>query len=189
MKNSEQLKNFMRVGRVYRRGELTGVTTAVDRDLKTLVDGGDIVRLDGGLYWRPERGARGGEAPDRRDMVRAFLKTDDFMFASHDPRLVYNRRRGGEFRLGAERLRLRVVRTYPAAFGGAAGRASMVRDRAALRVVGRKDEPSDLDYWLAKSPAERVAAVEFLREQYYALAGYKSLPRLAHAVQLRGMGT
>lgn len=27
------------------------------------------------------------------------------------------------------------------------------------------DQPSDLAYWLAKSPAERIAAVEILRRQ------------------------
>lgn len=65
------------------------------------------------------------------------------------------------------------------------GGASVVRDAMPLRIVAKEGERDELTFWLGKSPAERVAAVEFLREQYYALSGYKSLPRLSHAIQLR----
>ena len=64
----------------------------------------------------------------------------------------------------------------------------MVRDSSAVRIVPRTKEPSDLSYWQARSAEQRVAAVEFLREQYYALAGYRSLPRLAHTIQLIARG-
>ncbi|MFA6091976.1 MAG: type IV toxin-antitoxin system AbiEi family antitoxin domain-containing protein [Elusimicrobiota bacterium] len=67
----------------------------------------------------------------------------------------------------------------------ALGGASVVRDAMPVRIVPRGDETADLKYWLGKSPEERVSAVEFLREQYYAMMGYKSLPRLAHDIQIR----
>jgi hypothetical protein len=35
-----------------------------------------------------------------------------------------------------------------------------------LKIVSLKDRNSDLDYWLAKTPVERLEAIEFLRQQY-----------------------
>lgn len=44
---------------------------------------------------------------------------------------------------------------------------------------------SDLLFWLSKTPKERVEAVEFLREQHYALSGEKKPPRLVRTLRLR----
>ena len=63
--------------------------------------------------------------------------------------------------------------------------ASVARDATSVRIIDKEGERDDLEYWLKKSPEERIAAVEFLREQYYAMSGYKSLPRLAHVIQVR----
>lgn len=155
----------MQFGRVYRRLDLERASTAVDRDLKTLLEEGEVRKLARGLYCRPK-----SASPETRELVRAFLKTDDFLLA--DGGLVYNRKRAGHFILDGRRFHLRVVRAYP-------------KDRMALRVTSKEEERGDLEYWLAKSPSARVAAVEFLREQYYALSGFKSLPRLARAIVLR----
>lgn len=65
------------------------------------------------------------------------------------------------------------------------GGASVARDRAPVRMVDREEEGADLAYWLGRPPGERVAAVELLREQYYAMSGYRSLPRLARELQLK----
>ena len=40
-------------------------------------------------------------------------------------------------------------------------------------------EPSDLKYWLSRSPEERVAAVEYLREQFHG-----NIPRLQRTVRI-----
>jgi len=170
----------MQPGRVYRRQDLSGRSTAVDRDLKTLVDGGEAEKLAWGLYCLPRKKLGGVLPPDDRELVRAFLKTDDFRLASGR---VYNRKRAGDFMLGGRRFQFRVVRSYPVAPDS--GGESVVRENMPLRIVSREDERSDLGFWLGKSAEERVAAVEFLREQYYALSGYKSLPRMAHAVRMR----
>ena len=37
-------------------------------------------------------------------------------------------------------------------------------DRNAFSVISLNDNESDLDYWLSKTPAERIEAVEFLRQ-------------------------
>ncbi|MBI4064193.1 MAG: hypothetical protein HY401_07835 [Elusimicrobia bacterium] len=129
MKNAEKLKNAMEPGQVYRRQDLEGLSTAVDRDLKTLVEAEEVNRLSGGLYYRPRKNALGATPPDNQDLVRAFLKTDDFLLTSynhftdlglgltqmHNHTLVYNHRRAGDFRLGGHRFKFRLVPAYPKA--------------------------------------------------------------------------
>ena len=127
MKNAEKLKNSMSPGRVYRRQELEGFSTAVDRDLKTLVDCAEVKKLSGGLYYRPRRNAFGVTPPEDGDLVRSFLKTDDFLLTSfnhfnqlglgltqvYSTYVVYNHRRTGEFNLGGKRFKFRMVPSYP----------------------------------------------------------------------------
>ncbi len=35
-----------------------------------------------------------------------------------------------------------------------------------VRIVQLKDKNDDSDYWMSKSPEERIYAIEFLRQQY-----------------------
>ena len=130
MKNAERLKEAMEPGRVYRRQELEGLSTAVDRDLKTLVENGEVRKLASGLYCRPRHTSWGAAPPDDRELVRAFLKTDDFLLTSnnnfnplglgltqvYNTYVVYNHRRSGDFQLGRKHFRFRLVPAYPAAF-------------------------------------------------------------------------
>lgn len=127
MKNAEKLRDCMRLGRVYRRQELSDFSTAVDRDLKILVATGDVRKLGYGLYYRPKKNVLGDTPPEDRELVRAFLKTDDFLLTSynhftnlglgltqvHNTALVYNHKRSGEFRLGGKRFQFRIVPAYP----------------------------------------------------------------------------
>jgi len=250
MKNSEKLKDSMRPGSVYRRQELDGFSTAVDRDLKKLVKSGAVRKLAYGLYYRPQKNARRDAPADERGLIQAFLKTDDFLMTSHndfsdlglglarihDDHLVYNHKRSGDFALGGRRFKFRIVPAFPKKsskeyllvdllnnlrhapgdaalvlqnlksrlaefdednlqknldrYGRPAAKAvikRIARDRragTALRIIDKEDGRADLRYWLDKSPAERVGAVELLREQYYSLSGRKKLPRLVHAVQV-----
>lgn len=266
MTSAERLRAFMRLGRVYRRQELAEASAAVDRDLKALVDGGEVLKLGRGLYCRGKSSPLGVAPPESRELVRAFLRSDDFLLTSfnhfanlglgltqrYNHHRVYNHRRGGDVRLRGSLFQFRIVRRYPKVLskeyllvdllnhlrklpddtrrvvkslearlpefdraqlhacvdrygnfeakrilrkllgskpgesdaGGGAGQESVVRGRAAVRVIDQEDPLADLKFWLGKSPAERLAAVELLREQYYALSGYKSLPRLAHSIRL-----
>ncbi len=128
MKNAEKLVNSMQPGRVYRRQDLEGYSTAVDRDLKTLVESGQVRKLAGGLYYCPGKNAFGYTPPQERDLVRAFLKTEDFLLTSYNyfnqfglgltqvynSGLVYNHKRTGEYLLGGKRFQFRLVPAYPA---------------------------------------------------------------------------
>jgi hypothetical protein len=40
-------------------------------------------------------------------------------------------------------------------------------DQGVISVGSFEDEPDDLGYWLAKSPEERLAAIEYLRQQFF----------------------
>lgn len=127
MKNAEKIKNAMRLGRVYRRQDLEELAPAVDRDLKNLVERGGVRKLAYGLYYRPRKNPFGETPPDERDIVRAFLKTDDFLLTSYNyftqlgfgltqlynNHVVYNHKRSGDFSMGGQRFRFRVVPAYP----------------------------------------------------------------------------
>jgi hypothetical protein len=59
------------------------------------------------------------------------------------------------------------------------------RGKMSIKIVARNDKNTDLQFWLKKTPEERIEAVEFLRSQYYALAGYKSVPRIVPEITIR----
>ena len=54
------------------------------------------------------------------------------------------------------------------------------------KITVLEKENADLDriYWLKKSPEERLSAVEFLREQFYSIQGFTSIPRLTKSVNI-----
>ena len=54
-----------------------------------------------------------------------------------------------------------------------------------VNIVKRFEKNNDLTFWLSKTPEERLEAVEFLRSQYYALAGFKSMPRFIPHLEIR----
>lgn len=127
MKSAQKLKASMQPGRVYRRQDLEGFSTAVDRDLKTLVDSGEVRKLAGGLYYCPVKNAFGFTPPKEHELLRAFLKTDDFLLTSYNyfnqlglgltqvynSGLVYNHKRTGEYSLGGQKFQFRLVPAYP----------------------------------------------------------------------------
>jgi hypothetical protein len=127
MKSTEKLKNAMLAGKVYRRKELARFSTAVDRDLKTLVTAGEVQRLAGGLYYRPRTNPFGVTPPEDREITRAFLKTDDFLLTSYNyfnqlglgltqvynDYVVYNHKRSGCYVLGGKQFKFRLVPAYP----------------------------------------------------------------------------
>lgn len=55
-----------------------------------------------------------------------------------------------------------------------------------IRIVDRRAQTGaeDLAYWLARTPEERVAAVEFLRRQCLYAAGRVDEPRLEKVIRL-----
>ena len=86
---------------------------------------------------------------------------------------------------GKPTLRLDKVLKALGAFGLTLEVGGVRRDWP-VRVMERGDPDDDLRYWLGRSPQERVEAVEFLRSQYFALAGREEPPRLTRELSVSG---
>ena len=117
----------MKRGRVYRRDELALHSGAIDRDLKTLVELGEVKKAGAGLYYRP-RLSRFGQLPaEDYELVRSFLKDDDFLLISpnvynglgvgltqvYNTIIVYNRRRHEHVMLDGRSFAFKRPRNYP----------------------------------------------------------------------------
>ena len=76
---AQMLKAKMKRGRVYRREEIYAFSSAVDRDLKLLVEEGGVVKAGPGLYYRPRISEEGPLPAEDRELVKAFLKDDNFL--------------------------------------------------------------------------------------------------------------
>jgi len=62
----------------------------------------------------------------------------------------------------------------------------MMKRTMPIAIVDKEDQQATSFFWLQKSPEERLSAVEFLREQFYSIQGYTSLPRMVFSITLRG---
>lgn len=53
-----------------------------------------------------------------------------------------------------------------------------------LVILDRDDDEETRLFWQQKSPEERLSAVEFLREQFYTIQGYQSVPRIKRELNM-----
>lgn len=127
MNTLNRLKNQLAAGHVYRRAELAHWSTAVDRHLKVLLGEGTLKRMSQGLYYCPKQASFGEVPPSDAELVRAFLKTPDFLLTSYNDynalgvgatqlynhRLVYNHKRHGQFELGGKMFDFRLKHKFP----------------------------------------------------------------------------
>jgi hypothetical protein len=127
MNRLEQLKRHLRPGRVYRRADLAQWSKSVDRHARELVDQGVLQKLRNGLYYYPKASAFGRVPPDEKELVRTFLKEDDFLLTSpnaynslgvgttqlYNSRVVYNHKRHGRFTLGGKPFEFRRKPRFP----------------------------------------------------------------------------
>lgn len=123
----EELKKHLRPGQVYRRVDLEQWSTAVDRHLKQLVEDGTLQKMSQGLYYYPAKASFGPVPPEDEKLVRAFLKSDDFLLTSpnlynslgvgttqlYNKRVVYNHKRHGLFDLGGKEFDFRLKHKFP----------------------------------------------------------------------------
>ncbi len=111
-------------GHVYRTRDLAIWGANPTRLAQRLVQEGRLHRLAQGLYHAPKESRFGPVPPEDREILRAFLGDEDFVFtgplywnalglgatAAFPAQLVYNRHRSGEFQLGGSSYWLRRVR-------------------------------------------------------------------------------
>ena len=121
------LRSHLQKGKVYRREDLLSRSNAVDRHLKQLVDAGDLEKLSQGLYYAPKSSTFGRLPPKEEELVRAFLKEDDFLIFSlnsynslglgttqlQNKTWVYNHKRHGVFQLGNRNFDFKMKPRFP----------------------------------------------------------------------------
>ena len=121
------LAGELRPGRVYRREDLAGLSTAVDRHLRELVASGKLRKLAQGLYHAPKQSSFGPLPPADDQVVEGFLRDKDFLVFSpsaynavglgttqlYNRTLVYNHKRHGVFKLGNRQFDFRVKPRFP----------------------------------------------------------------------------
>ncbi len=54
-----------------------------------------------------------------------------------------------------------------------------------IKVMRGDTVHDDVLFWQSITPDERITAVEFLREQFYALQGYTEIPRMIKKITIR----
>ena len=127
MQAMEKLKRHLRPGQVYRRADLAVFSAAVDRHLRQLVDAGELKKLGFGVYHRPQKSVFGEVPAEEQNVVKAFLKDDDFLVMSlnaynalgvgttqlYNERLVYNRKRDGHMELNGQKYFFLKNRKFP----------------------------------------------------------------------------
>jgi hypothetical protein len=121
------LADTLKAGHVYRREDLARLSTAVDRHLRELVSMGKLQKLARGIYHAPKQSKFGLLAPADEDVVKAFLRDNDFLVFSpssynmvglgttqlYNQTLVYNHKRHGIFRLGNRQFDFRMKPRFP----------------------------------------------------------------------------
>ncbi|MFT5206770.1 MAG: hypothetical protein ACI9CF_000510 [Candidatus Omnitrophota bacterium] len=127
MKTLVNLKKHLKPGRVYRRSELERWSNSVDRHLKLLVEDESLCKLAQGMYSCPAKASFGNIPPEDGVLVRAFLKSDDFLLASpnhynslgvgttqlYNKSVVYNHKRHGRFTLGGKEFYFHLKHKFP----------------------------------------------------------------------------
>ena len=53
-----------------------------------------------------------------------------------------------------------------------------------ISIIKRNADNNDHEFWKTRTPEERLSAVEILREQYYAICGYTTIPRIIRELHL-----
>ena len=123
----EGLKKQLKPGQVYRRADLEQWSNAVDRHLKRLGEDGTLQKMSQGVYYCPAKASFGNVPPEDERLVRAFLKSDDFLLTSpnlynslgvrttqlYNKQVVYNHKRHGHFMLGGKAFDFRLKHKFP----------------------------------------------------------------------------
>ena len=123
MEKLQNMRSRLRAGKVYRREQLESFSSSIDRELKGLVEAGTLKKLETGLYYVPKITIFGEAPPDRKEMIKAFLKDDNFLTMSlnnyhvlglgttqlYNKAVVYNHKRHGKFMLDGKSIEFKIT--------------------------------------------------------------------------------
>lgn len=127
MSSLDSFKKKLRAGKVYRRDELSKSSTAIDRHLAESVADGSLQKLAQGLYYAPKKTAFGIVPPDEDQLIKVFLKGDDYLITSpnyynalglgntqlYNTKRIYNHKRHEDIKLGNRVYQFRRKPKFP----------------------------------------------------------------------------
>jgi hypothetical protein len=127
MAKLDELRKYLKRGKVYRRSDLAKWSKSIDRHLEALLKEGTLQKLSQGLYYFPDESAFGKTPPEEETLIKSFLKDDRFLLTSlnaynslgvgatqlYNQRTVYNHKRHGDFKLGNKNFSFRVKPHFP----------------------------------------------------------------------------
>ena len=116
MNSLEKIKSKLKPRATYRREDFTELSNNVDRHLKTLVSKKMLVKIRNGLYMCPQDTSFGAALPEETQLLKTFLKDDKFVVYNlnqfnnlglgltqlHNKRIVFNRKRHGDFQFNGQ---------------------------------------------------------------------------------------
>ena len=116
MNNLEKMRRKLKPRATYRREDFIKLSSNVDRHLKTLVLEKALLKIQNGLYMCPETTPFGKALPEETQLLKSFLRDDNFvvydlnLFNSlglgltqlHNKRIVFNRKRHGDFQFNGK---------------------------------------------------------------------------------------
>jgi hypothetical protein len=163
MTKLDELKKHLKPGQAYRRADLASWSTSVDRHIKQLVESGVLKKLSGGLYAYPKETTFGPAPASDQDVVKAFLKDNQFLLASpnayntlgvgttqlYDRTLVYNHKRHGDFQLGSRKFSFRMKPRFP---------KSLTKEFLLVDLVNNLDQLAEARDEVLKRVAKRAAS-------------------------------
>jgi hypothetical protein len=119
----------LRAGQVYRRKDLVGYFSSVDRELGRFVQEGKLCKASQGLYYVPKKTPFGAAPPADEALVAKFLEDDSFLLLNpssynslglgttqlYNTTVVYNHKRHGKFKLAGMAFDFREKPSFPTA--------------------------------------------------------------------------
>lgn len=175
----ERMKATLVPGKVYRRADLASLSSNIDRHLVQLVKSGHLRKLAQGMYVAPRATAFGEAPPDENSLVQSFLKDDHFVVYGpsqfnalglgttqlYNTRLVFNRKRVGEFTLGARTYEFHRWREAP---------KSLSREFLVVELLNRLNELAENREMVMKRLKDKLPELN-TRRLLYAARHYGTL--------------
>jgi hypothetical protein len=127
MQMIDNLRKRLKKGKAYRREELSQWSNSIDRHLMQLVDEGVLKKLAQGLYYVPKPSAFGSTPPDEHEVIKTYLKGDDFLVVSsnyynslglgttqlYNRKRIYNHKKHEDVQLGNKVFEFRRKPKFP----------------------------------------------------------------------------
>lgn len=189
MQKVDYLRSKLKRGKSYRREDLSEWSTSIDRHLVQLVNEGVLKKLSQGLYYVPKPSAFGPTPPDEREVIKTYLKGDDFLIVSpndyntlglgttqlYNQKRIYNHKKHADVKLGNRTFEFRRKPKFPKKLT----REYLVVDLLNNLKLLAEDEQMILDNLQKVLHTFDVKALQVLAKRYGSIKTRKTLDSLA----------